>query len=899
MGVKIWVGRGMYVFRVVGTFLDAPLHVVSGVTDMQLRQSAAGLTLYAATRAGGGLLSLDVSTGMALLDYATIGATGVLSAPSRLALLDVGGVPAVILTGPDAVQMGGYGLNADGSLGQAVTLPGSPGAAITAEASVAISGARYVYVTPQGTGTLVVGQVSAAGGMTTVQTLALGPAQAGIDISVLQAVTVGGQRMLISASQARNEVVSYAVGADGALTALTRFGAGQGLWVAAPTTLATVEVAGISYVLLGAAGSSSITVLRIDPQGALTVSDHVIDSLDTRFDGVQAMATVALADRVYVIAGGGDDGLTLFSLLPDGRLMLVGTVLQTPGLGMANIKAITAEVSDGGIDIFAAGEGAGITRLRVDPGALDAPLTGTSGADVLTGGMAGDQIYGGSGADSLTGGGGCDLLSDGAGEDVLTGGGEADVFVLSADGQTDTIRDFALGVDRIDLSNWGRVFSLQGLTLQSRADGIAISFGAETLIVETANGASLTAADFVASDLFGLWHLVLPVPMEEVPASPPDPGDNVLMATHGADTLNGGAGFDTVDYSAAMTGLMIDMLNPAAGTGMAAGDVFIQIEALRGSPFGDTIVGGGSDDALIGGAGDDVLAGREGADVLYGGAGGDSLNGGAGDDIFWGGAGSDLMEGGDGFDVAAYCAVGNRGVSADLANVARTRGDVPRDRYVSVEGLLGTALADRLSGNAVANHLGGGVGNDSLAGGGGDDLLIGGAGSDTLSGGAGRDTVGYAAPAGSGVTVDLATSRANRGEARGDRYVSVENVIGTAVGDTLSGNEVANTLEGRDGDDVLCGRGGDDTLVGGRGADRFVFVRGAEGDVIHDFAPGEGDTLALARDLIASGLDAQGVVRDYARIENGTVVLDFGLDDQITLVGVNSVAGLWAGIMIF
>jgi hypothetical protein len=107
----------MYSFSVVGTFLDAPLHVVSGVTGLQLRQTAEGMTLYAATRAGGGLMAIDVTTGMALRDYVEIPTGSVLSAPSRLSVMEVGGAPAVILTGPQGAAMGGYLVEADGSLG--------------------------------------------------------------------------------------------------------------------------------------------------------------------------------------------------------------------------------------------------------------------------------------------------------------------------------------------------------------------------------------------------------------------------------------------------------------------------------------------------------------------------------------------------------------------------------------------------------------------------------------------------------------------------------------------------------------------------------------------------------------------------------------------------------------
>lgn len=79
----------------------------------------------------------------------------------------------------------------------------------------------------------------------------------------------------------------------------------------------------------------------------------------------------------------------------------------------------------------------------------------------------------------------------------------------------------------------------------------------------------------------------------------------------------------------------------------------------------------------------------------------------------------------------------------------------------------------------------------------------------------------------------------------------IENVVGTARADTLTGNDAAN---------VLAGGGGGDLLRGGAGADLFVFTTPADGgDRIADFAPG--DRLAVGAD--AFGL-AAGPLADAA-----------------------------------
>jgi Ca2+-binding RTX toxin-like protein len=57
----------------------------------------------------------------------------------------------------------------------------------------------------------------------------------------------------------------------------------------------------------------------------------------------------------------------------------------------------------------------------------------------------------------------------------------------------------------------------------------------------------------------------------------------------------------------------------------------------------------------------------------------------------------------------------------------------------------------------------------------------------------------------------------------------VENVVGSALGDTLTGNSGNNVLIGGAGDDTLSGSSGRDLLFGGTGAD---ILRGGTGDDI-------------------------------------------------------------------
>ncbi|OQP88299.1 hypothetical protein BTR14_02345 [Rhizobium rhizosphaerae] len=182
--------------------------------------------------------------------------------------------------------------------------------------------------------------------------------------------------------------------------------------------------------------------------------------------------------------------------------------------------------------------------------------------------------------------------------------------------------------------------------------------------------------------------------------------------------------------------------------------------------------------------------------------------------------------------------------------------DDPRSLIENVEGGSGS---DVIIGNRANNQLAGGKGDDKLSGLEGDDVLIGGLGKDRLDGGAGSDTASYAR-ASAGVKVDLAKPGQNTGEASGDQFIAIENLLGSRFADRLAGDAGSNSLDGGAGKDVLLGGAGDDLLIGGEGADvltggagadSFVFRSASQStmkafDRITDFNPFEGDRIDLS-----------------------------------------------------
>lgn len=853
-----------------GTFRAAAAHMVAGVTDIALRVVDGVVQVFTTTRAGGGLLSLELQTtgvGLRLIDQAGVAAGTVLSAPAQITVLSGAGPDRLIWTGGSV--LGSHLLGRAGGIGAAETgaLPSGP---ISAQTFATLGDAAFAILAPLGENRLLVCRMTATGQMVAVGGTDLGnPVQQAVDITALAALRIGAAHYVLSLSAAEESLRVWALGPNGTLTAVSQVGAGAGLGLSTPSALEVVELAGRSYALVAGAGSSSISVVALEPGGQMRLADHVIDTLETRFQGVQALASVQISGRVFVFAGGGDGGLQAFELMPGGRLVAAGQVLPATALPLDDITALAAVVQGDRIELVVGAEGSGLIRLGFDPGPLAVPLSGGAGDDSLSGGDRGDLILGRAGNDRLSGGAGADILSDGAGMDEMNGGAGADLFVLAADGQADTIRGFVPGEDRLDLSGWGRIYAVEALPMVGRRGCIVIRWGEEALYIYSVDGTDMDPGIFTSADVFGLWHVTTPaiIPGRQI-ASGPDRetltgggGADTLLADGGGDLLSGGSGRDLADYGRASGPVRANLgLGPLAPQ-LAGQDRFQSVEDLAG---------GIHDDTLTGNAADNLLLGRQGNDRLIGGAGRDRLMGGAGDDSLNSGLGADLLDGGDGRDWARWHRA-TTSVQVDLTLAVQSGGAAAGDRLIGIENLLGGRYADRLAGDATANALSGGGGSDrlegragadTLNGGEGNDSLIGGSGADLLLGGAGADWAVYAGAA--AVRVDLALAgqwQDTAGQGR-DWLSGVEHLSGGAGGDRLAGGRTANILSGDAGDDLLQGREGADTLIGGAGND---ILSGGAGN---DWAVYRGGA-ALRIDLRLTTAQATGQGRDVlSSVEN-------------------------------
>jgi len=575
-------------------------------------------------------------------------------------------------------------------------------------------------------------------------------------------------------------------------------------------------------------------------------------------------------------------------------------------------------------------------------------LNGDAANNYLAGGAAGDVLDGSGGSDFLNGQGGNDSLTGGAGSDTAQySGARANYDVQILAGNLVTVTDLRAGapdgadtlsgVESLQFSDQTLVLALNENavgtegpdTYQGGAGNDTYSGLGSRDIIRGGPGNDLLIAGDGDDDVNG---------QDGADTIQGGNGNDFMQGGPGDDRLDGGLGFgDAANYADATSAVSIDLrITSAQAVGGNLGiDTLVQIESLRGSAFGDLLIGNELGNYLVGNAGDDTISGQAGDDNLEGGAGDDLLEGGAGNDnavyesatsgvavnlalpgaqdvgggrgfdtlvsiegivgsnfndtltgdagtnFFEGHAGDDVIDGAGGFDQAYYIRA-TGGVTIDLAvqSPQAIGAGQGTDTLISVESLRGSQFADTLSGDGGVN---------TLAGDGGNDLL---------DGRGGIDTAEYFS-ATSSVTVNLSISGAQlvSAEQGSDALLNFENVGGSAVfSDTLTGDGGPNTLLGRGGDDILSGLGGNDNLVGGLGADSLTGGDGSDvlqGEAGSDSIDGGAGidlvSFRSASESVKVDLSAQGVQQHISTSEGDDTIVNVegaqGSDFNDTLSG--------------
>ena len=532
-----------------------------------------------------------------------------------------------------------------------------------------------------------------------------------------------------------------------------------------------------------------------------------------------------------------------------------------------------ANVLDGGAGNDTASYASANSGVTVSLAIATAQNTGGAGTDTLshfenlTGSDFGDTLTGDGGANVLNGGNGDDHLTGGAGNDTIDGGQGTDTAVFNGAYAAYTVSIVAGATT---------VSGPDGIDTLTNVEKLAFSDQTVEAPVGPPHGVTLTgtAGD---DDLQGTPKADYLLGLG---------GDDNLHGGAGDDTLDGGPGEDAVFYDDAPSGVAVDLTLQGSpqDTHGAGVDTLVGIEDLVGSAFADTLTGDGNDNRFDGGAGNDTLSG------------------GGGDDDLRGDQGNDVIDGGTGNNIAYYDdATSAVTVNLAVATPQDTHGD-GTDTLSNIGGLYGSAYSDTLTGDGGDNFLVGAAGDDALSGAAGNDLLWGGGGNDVIDGGAGNDTASYV-DADSYVTVSLALNGAaqNTHGAGVDTLVSIENLLGSNDGDTLTGDGGANELYGSGGNDTLAGGAGADVLDGGVGDDRLEddLGSGSAGSLDQLYGDDGNDTLTTSRsagDVLMDG--GAGDDSLFANMFHGGVATLDGGDgnDTIDLVnGDNAVIDAGAG----
>lgn len=476
------------------------------------------------------------------------------------------------------------------------------------------------------------------------------------------------------------------------------------------------------------------------------------------------------------------------------------------------------------------------------------------GKDYLSGGDGNDTLSGGFGNDTLNGGNGIDILSGEQGDDTLKGGNDND-SLLGDDGD-----DHLFGESGEDVLNGGN-------------DDDYLDGGSGNDTLYGGNGDDVF--------FFGRGY-----------------DEDIIVDPSGNDTIQFGSGITLDSIQITVDGTdnkdlkiyLIDPVNPNQPLDQVTDVLIIRDGAGDTSPIEKFVFADGTTLS-------NFAIEEDGSLSYYGTVGDDTFKGSSANEEIYGSAGADAIDGGAGRNAIRYT-LSEEGVSVNLATNVNTGGHAEGDQLTNISQVLGSHFDDVIVGDDGNNGLFGFSGNDHLEGGGGDDWLNAyGSGSDYLDGGTGNDTVRYRW-ASSAVTVDLTDQSNNTGDATGDVYVSIENIMGTDKhSDHLTGDANANKIHGYGGDDTIFAGAGDDTIIagdgddtveGGAGDDAFFFRSDFGNDIITDFTAGAG-----SEDVIqfAATFDSVADVLAAASDVGADTVIYVNDDTSITLQNV-SVADL-------
>lgn len=474
----------------------------TGIGDLALKTFNGQTYLYAASGVNGGITAWRLQSGGSpvLHDDQTYASSITTQVARKIMPVTIAGSENLALDVDTATGLVSYTLNSNGSVGalrETVTLSG--GGDIDALTQVAGAGNGFLAIAHDQTDRIATYRIESDG------TLTLIGSQAGQAVA-LKTLETGGSTYVVAADPVSHNVVAYGIDTNsGTLSTPSTSGAEYGLGLADITAIEVVQAYGEAWVIVAASGSNSLSVMRLGIDGRLVPTDHLLDTLSTRFEKVQDLALVQVQDRVFVVAGGGDDGLSLFTLTPHGKLIYLDSFADTNQSGLQNVEAIAAAYVGTDLQIFASSqEEAGLTQMSVSLASLGYVVQGRG---TVTGSGRDDMITGLTGDATLSGGAGNDILIAATGTTTMSGGTGADIFVMRDGSGTTTITDFEAGTDRLDLFDFPMLRNVGQLSIATTGQGAQITYQGNTIVITSASGTPLDAGTLFGGELSGPDHV--------------------------------------------------------------------------------------------------------------------------------------------------------------------------------------------------------------------------------------------------------------------------------------------------------------------------------------------------------------------------------------------------------
>ena len=530
---------------------------VTTLTDLEVAKIGARTVLLASTGSGGGISVFDLSPGGTAQFRSAVGLVsplGHLVAP-QIDVIAGNDINAVLSYGMRTAANNVFAIDGTGNLGPRVTFDGltSPFMDTIATAQIEIWGRKFLFASASQSGDPATYEITAAGQLELLQ----GPSgPPGPRFDHLATLTHEGTPLLFSASTADNLIRSQTIAPDGTLALAAEFALESGIGFTAPTAICALQVADRSFLIVGSAGSSSLTVFTVAANGALNAADHVVDSLATRFAGVTALRSFVIGDQAHVLVGGADGGLSLFTLTSRGQLVFRATLEDSFTMTLSDLSALALWQEPGGrIQIFAGSESeAGLTQITLDMGVQGISREAQPGEQTLVGSAGNDVLLGNIGPIEISGGAGDDILVGGSGAAQLTGGAGSDIFMFNHNGALNRILDFQPGVDIIDLTLMPMLRSVAQLNVVTTAYGAGLEYMGTEIVISSADGTWLTDVEITSALRFAVARYSPGMVLAEQKGMPHQDAsglfsngrnyDDVLVGTAGADQLFGGTGND-------------------------------------------------------------------------------------------------------------------------------------------------------------------------------------------------------------------------------------------------------------------------------------------------------------------------------------------------------------------